>query len=105
MAVTIFPKRSPNLPAFTVRALFLQRLRTHACIAPVPELANITHSSITKSFKRRSLASLKISSNSGVLWCNVGVAIACRTDSGTGVGPGVKSSIIFLDKYIEKFII
>jgi hypothetical protein len=39
---------------------------------------------------------LKIASNSGVLWCSVGVAIAWRTDSGTGVGPGVKSSIIFL---------
>ena len=95
-ASQIFPNLSPNLPELIVKALLKVKLVTHASIAPVPLEANITASGISKISKSNSLVSLKICSNSGVLWCKVTSAIAFLTNSGTGVGPGVNNINISL---------
>ena len=78
-ASAILPKRSPNFPEFTLKRVFEQRLFTAASIAPVPDEASITTSSVLKSLKRCLRVSSNIASNSGVRWCIVSSPIALRT--------------------------
>ena len=91
-ALLTLPQRSPNLPLFPtkMRSPGLRKLIIPASIAPVPLAVSIRTSFwVWWSHLRLAVNSAIILLNSPLRWPMGCFAIASKTFSGTGVGPGI----------------
>ena len=96
----IWAKRSPKEPMDTTstRSPGDTKLLTAASMAPLPAPVRMSTSCLVrKTSFRPSVASANKLLNSGPRWLIIGLAKACSTSCGTGVGPGsIRSCFSFM---------